>query len=146
MNLSKKLRNHIKGDFLIAGIGNELKEFDKIGIQIVKKGKEIYPDKFIDCGVAPENYLDKIINRGVKTLIILDAVHYEGNDAVRLLFPEDLSIQGISTHSLSLDFIAEYLRNYGIQSIIIGIKPNKNIKKTQEKVLSTLLELIKSFS
>lgn len=170
---------HIKGDFLIAGVGSELpachqawKEFDRIGIEIARKGREIYPEKFIDCGIAPENYLDKIIKQlwnvkcemlnvkpemsnithktlnkktgEVKTLIIVDAVYYEGNEKVKIFLPEDLSIQGISTHSLSLDFIAKYLRNYGIQTVIVGIKPGKGIKESQERVLSALLELIKN--
>lgn len=137
-----ELKNYVKGSFLIAGVGNELKEFDKIGVEIVRKGREIYPEKFIDCGTTPENYLDKIIDKKIGTLIIVDAAYFKDSEKVRIIQPEELAIQGISTHSLSLKFIADYLNNYGIRTIIIGIKPGVGIEEVQKEVLSSLLELI----
>lgn len=131
-----------KGDFLIAGVGNELKEFDKIGIEIARKGKVIYPDKFIDCGIVPENYLEQIVKTGIKTLIIVDAVYYEGNDEFKIILPEELSIGGISTHSVSLNLMTDYLSNYGIKTIIIGINPRNITESTQNSILSALFELI----
>lgn len=138
-----KIKSVISGtNFLIAGVGNELKEFDGVGVEIAREGKEIYPDKFIDCGVVPENYLHKIIDRKVEALIIVDTVYFEDVDEVKIFLPEELAIQGISSHSLSLNFIAEYLANWGIKTIIIGIKPALKNEKVKEKVLSDLFDLI----
>lgn len=139
-----RLASCIEGEFLVAGVGNELKELDRIGVEIARKGRDVYPDKFIDCGVAPENYLDKIIGQGVKTVIVVDAVSYEDAEEAQVFLPEDLSIQGISTHSLSLKLAAKYLRNHGIKTVILGIRPDGDIENTKEKVLSRLLALIEN--
>lgn len=142
MTPSKKIEDYINGSFVIAGVGNESKEVDKVGIEIARKGRKIYPERFIDCGAVPENYLDKVIKKKVGTLIIVDTVYFEGIDDVKVFLPEELTFQGISSHSLSLNFIAEYLKNWEIKTIIIGIKPKLKNKKIQEKVLSDLFELI----
>ena len=141
-SLNRLITKSPNRDFLIAGVGNEFKEYDKIGIEIARKGKAIYPDKFYDCGIVPENYLEQIVKTGIKTLIIVDAVHYGGNDEFKIILPEELSIGGISTHSVSLNLITEYLKNYGIKTIIIGINPYHNTEETQTKILSILFELI----
>jgi hydrogenase maturation protease len=141
MTLSK-LEDYIKGNFLIAGVGNEQKEFDSVGIEVARKGKKMYPDRFIDCGVVPENYLGKIIDRKVETLIIVDTVYFEDVDDVKIFLPEELVLQGISSHSLSLKFIAEYLANWGIKTIIVGIKPTLKGNEVKERVISSLFELI----
>ena len=137
-----ELEDYIDDDFLVVGVGNELKNFDRAGIEIARRGREIYPDKFIDCGVTPENYLDKIINRKVKTLVIIDTVYFTERDDVRIILPEQLSLQGISTHSSSLNIVSEYLNNWGIKTIIIGIKPEPADKLIGVKVLNRLVNLI----
>jgi len=142
MTPSKKIEDYINGSFVIAGVGNELKEFDKVGIEIARRGKEIYPERFIDCGAVPENYLNKVIKKKVRTLIIVDTVYFEGIDDVKVFLPEELAFQGISSHSISLNFIAEYLKNWEIKTVIIGLKPTPRDNQIQEKVLSDLFELI----
>ncbi|MCK4329700.1 hypothetical protein KAX02_07645 [candidate division WOR-3 bacterium] len=137
-----ELEDYIDDDFLVVGVGNELKNFDRAGIEIARRGREIYPDKFIDCGVTPENYLDKIINRKVKTLVIIDTVYFTERDDVRIILPEQLSLQGISTHSSSLTIVSEYLNNWGIKTLIIGIKPEPADKLIGVKVLNRLVNLI----
>ncbi|PIP14140.1 MAG: hypothetical protein COX49_00225, partial [bacterium (Candidatus Stahlbacteria) CG23_combo_of_CG06-09_8_20_14_all_40_9] len=87
MTPSKKIEDYINGSFVIAGVGNELKEFDKVGIEIARRGKKIYPERFIDCGAVPENYLDKIIRKKVGTLIIVDTVYFKGIDDVKVFLP-----------------------------------------------------------
>lgn len=136
-----QLRSHIEGDFLVAGIGNEFKELDRIGIDIAREGRELYPDKFMECGVVPENYLDRIINKKVRTLILVDVVCFEYGDKVKVFLPEELSMQGISTHSIPLKVMAEYLIRYGIKTVIVGLKPDRDIEETKENLLSYLLEL-----
>ncbi len=138
-----QLQSYIEGEFVVAGVGNELKGLDRVGIDIARRGRELYPEKFIDCGVAPENYLDQIINQRVKTVIVVDAVFYEDREEAKIFLPEELSMQGISTHSLSLKLVAEYLRNHGIKTVIVGIRPDSDLEKTGEKVLSRLLQLLK---
>lgn len=148
------LKDYIKGDFLIAGVGNELKEIDSIGVDIAKEGKEKYPDEFIICGIAPENWLGEIITiLGKKTnkekqkiLIIVDAVDFDSPDQedIKVLFPENLSIQGISSHSLSLNFIGEYLKNFNIETIIIGIKPTAHLSRAKKDVISLLFSIIET--
>lgn len=141
--IPSELRKHVDGDFLIAGVGNEDSETDRIGLEIARKGKEAYPDKFIDCGVAPENYLGFVVERGVKTLIIVDAVHFQSEEEARVFLPGQLSLQGISTHSLSLRLMAQYLSHYGIETLILGVKPGKHLQEMGEKILGVLLQLIR---
>ncbi|OYD16620.1 hypothetical protein CH333_02980 [candidate division WOR-3 bacterium JGI_Cruoil_03_44_89] len=142
-NQISKIKSIVNGtNFLIAGVGNELKEIDRIGVELARKGEKIYPDRFIDCGVAPENYLHEIIGRKIETLIIVDVVYFENEGDMKILMPGELALQGISTHSLSLNFMAEYLANWGIKTVIIGIKPTPKNKEVGEKLLSGLYELI----
>jgi hydrogenase maturation protease len=139
VNISSQLKQHIKGKLLIAGIGNTFKGFDGIGVRIARQGKQLHPGKFIDCGTVPENYLGEITSRGIETLIIVDAVHHDRKDDVAVLLPDDLAVQGMSTHSLSLSVVAEYLKNCGIHTVIVGIRPGRDVR---EEVLSNLFELI----
>ncbi len=137
------LENYIEGNFLIAGVGNELSDIDKVGVELAKKGRELYPNLFIDCGTTPENYIDKFINSKIRTLVILDSVSFNNNEDVKIVQPEELSPQGISTHATSLNLLSDYLVNFGIKTVIVGIKPHPRDKEIGDRVLSKLLDLVK---
>lgn len=125
-----KLENYLNDDFLIIGIGNDFKEFDTAGLKLIRKLKKIYPDKCIECGEVIENYLGKIIDKKVKNLIIVDTIYFDGD--FKIFSPKEISLQGISTHSLSLRTISEYLKNWGINTIIFGLNPRLTSAKIQE--------------
>lgn len=141
-SLLSLLKKQVKGRFIIAGIGNPEREADRVGVEIARRGKEIYPDRFIDCGAAPENYLGPIIEKEIETLIVVDAVYSEDTHGPTLFLPEELSLQGMSTHTLSLRVMAEYLMAYGIRTLVIGISADGDRERTEEEVLSNLIELI----
>ena len=82
--------------------------------------------QFLDCGVAPENYLEKIVDIAPQTVIILDAVDLDQPPGtIRIMNAEKIAQGGISTHSLSIRMFVDYLnkRLEAIKCFILGIQP-----------------------
>lgn len=79
----------------------------------------------IDGGAAPENYLEQVVSASPDTVLVVDAVEFGGKPGeVRALDPEELSQNGLSTHTLSLRVVSDYLRARGnARILIVGIQP-----------------------
>ncbi|MCK4644348.1 hydrogenase maturation protease [bacterium] len=122
--VAKELQKYSSEDILAVGIGNELRGDDAIGIYIARKGLERFPDKFIDAGMAIENYIFKILGRKEKIILLIDAVDFKGNPGDAAIIPlEDLKEQGFSTHTLSLGKIKQFFLDSEKELILLGIQP-----------------------
>lgn len=127
-----ELPQYLKKDFLVVGLGNELRGDDGIGVYIVKKGREKFPGKFLDGGMTIENYIFKIIDYPEKTDLLIDAVDFNARPgSMKLVQFSELREQGISTHSLSLDKIAWILKEAGKTVLLLGIQ-GKNVSVGDE--------------
>lgn len=112
-------------DILIVGIGNSLKADDGIGSEICSQLKESIDDNVIDAGTVPENYIQVIINKSPKTILFIDAIDF-GSPAgtVRIFDPCDLTMGGISSHTLSPRILSDMIANNAVVKIyFIGIQP-----------------------
>jgi len=125
-NPSSKFLELLKSGTLIVGVGNPLRGDDGAGIVLMQRLKGIVTAEFLDCGVAPENYLEKIAGIAPRTVVILDAVDLkQPPGTIRLINAEAIARGGISTHSISLRMFTDYLnqRLEEVAIFVLGIQP-----------------------
>jgi len=118
----------LKGKVIILCIGNTERGDDGAGPHLAGmiRGKVKYD--VIDAGVSPENWTGVITRLKPDTIIIVDAVFFDGEPGdVRVFSGEELRQGKISTHDMSPGLLIEYLKgstNAGIY--MIGIKSQAN--------------------
>jgi hydrogenase 3 maturation protease len=119
--------NKLRGSkTVIVGIGNTLKGDDGVGplichqLQLSKICAEI-----IDAGTVPENYIQRIIKKTPKNLLIIDAVDFQAAlGTIEIFRPERLNSTIFSTHTLSPRLFAEMVsRNIEVDVYFVGIQP-----------------------
>jgi len=120
-----KLRNSAT---VIVGIGNILKGDDGAGPLVCEqfRHEKICAD-LIDAGTVPENYIQPIIKKAPKNLIVIDAIDFGAPPGtIKIFKPEQLNSRVISTHTLSpglfVDMICQYIK---LDVYFIGIQPAK---------------------
>ena len=139
------LKDILKGKVLILCLGNLDRGDDGVGIRLSAaiKGKVKY--EVIDAGVTPEDHIGVINRLDPDNIIIVDAIHFEGNVGdMRIFRGEDLRSGQISTHNVSPKLLIEYLASSTKAEIyILGIKPksNKFGEALSEEVEKTVKEL-----
>lgn len=113
---------------VIAGIGNELRQDDFIGSQIVRNLKKVVSsDKILilDCETVPENYLGVIERYKPSHILVIDAAQtgLEPGKYTLVGF-EKVRGEGISTHDLSLEIFAKYIKKVtNAKLILLAIQP-----------------------
>jgi hydrogenase 3 maturation protease len=146
MNLFKNLKKPL----LIVGIGNPMKGDDGAGPAFADKlAAAKKKTAVINCLEVPENYLKKIIGAGAATIILADAVEMgEKPGSVRVFDTESIRETGVSTHGISLELIAETIKQEsGAEVFLLGIQP-KSVKLGEEltdevlKAVNNLVELL----
>ncbi|MBA3052056.1 MAG: hydrogenase maturation protease, partial [Candidatus Omnitrophica bacterium] len=119
----KELGNIIDTDFIVVGIGNELRGDDGAGIYIAAEGMKECAGKFIDAGMAIENHIFKITAINEKLVFIVDAMGGDGEAGqIKIIELDKLNSQGISTHSLSLKMIDLFFKEAGQKVYLVGIQ------------------------
>ena len=114
-------------DFLVVGLGNEMRGDDKAGVLVAENGAKEFPSKFINAGMSIENYIFKITSRPEKNIIIADAADFGGAPGeIRVMPPENLAEQGISTHSLSLKRINVFFDEAVQRVFFLAIQPRSS--------------------
>ena len=124
-NIQQKLKALVGPDTLIVGIGNTLKGDDGVGPFICSRLKKTVPDQIIDAATVPENYIQPIITKNPKVLLIIDAVDFGGTvGAIQILEPDQIHSISLSTHTpsprLFLDVILQSIKP---QVVFLGIQP-----------------------
>ncbi|HUW18340.1 MAG TPA: hydrogenase 3 maturation endopeptidase HyCI [Sedimentisphaerales bacterium] len=111
---------------LIVGIGNLLKGDDAAGPLICRSLKDsgISAD-LIDAGTVPENYIQTIIRKNPRTLLIIDAIDFgQAPGTVGIFKPEQLSSIVFSTHSLSPRLFVDVIEQaIEVDVYFMGIQP-----------------------
>ncbi len=110
---------------VLMGIGNELNGDDAIGVLVTRKLKrELIDWEVIDAGIMPESYTSKIERLKPELIVMVDAIDEER------LIPGDVKIVNrksmgnliLSTHSIPLSVLYDYLSQIVPRIIVIGIK------------------------
>ncbi len=126
--LMLKLKHILKGKVVMLCLGNIERGDDGVGPHIAKaiKGNGRY--EVINAGVAPENYTGLIKRLKPDTIIIIDAIYFDGQPGETRIFSGDELRSGkISTHDVSPKLLIEYLRSStGAGIYILGVRPKSN--------------------
>lgn len=142
---------------LILGVGNRLRGDDAIGCLITDELKSINGLMVIDCGSAPENFIDKVCSSAPNEIIIVDACNFGAEPGKSQLFEEQqikkISSQLLSTHTLPLSLtVAMIKKQIPCKIQLLGVQPERidfgeglspNLKKAKNKIVKYLNELSK---
>ena len=122
------LKNILKGKVIIFCIGNIERGDDGLGPYLAWIIKDNVPYEVIDAGTAPENWTGVITRLKPDTIVIVDAIYFEGEPGeMRIFSGDDLRSGKISTHDVSPKLLIEYLKeSTGADIYILGIKPQSN--------------------
>jgi hydrogenase 3 maturation protease len=118
---------------LIVGIGNTLKGDDGAGPLVCERLREVdISAEVIDTATVPENYIQPIVEKAPRNLIIIDAVDFGASPGATSLFkPEQLNSFAFSTHTLSPRLFVDMIRSQiEVQVYFVGIQP-ENIRLGQ---------------
>ena len=107
-----KLRNSAT---VIVGIGNLLKGDDGVGPLVCEQLAGKTSAELIDAGTVPENYIQPIIKKAPRNLLVIDAIDFGAPaGTIRIFEPEQLNSYALSTHTLSprlfVDMVCQNLR------------------------------------
>ena len=106
-----QVKRLLVGRVCLLGVGNRYRRDDGAGSLVAEKLDGRTGALVIDAGAVPENYLEKVTRSRPDTVLILDAVDFGGAPGtLSILDPECLSSSGLSTHGLSLQIAAQFLK------------------------------------
>lgn len=143
------LKSHLKGKVIILGVGNTLRSDDGVGSILANRIKDKVPFAVLDVGVAPENYLGKVVKEKPDTIVIIDAVDFGGRAGeFRVLEADDIKTTNLFfTHNASISLTINYLKNNLKADIMILIIQPKIIAFGDKlsSPLALTLEKLESF-
>jgi hydrogenase 3 maturation protease len=139
---------------VILGIGNDLKGDDALGPFIARGLKDPGPKIIsLDGGVVPENFTGAIKKENPSHILLVDAVELrKAPGSVRMVHKDEISSYSISTHSMPISFLINYLEmGTGAKIALIGIQPQTmgigedmtmEVKKSAITVMNTLKSIL----
>ena len=125
MNI-RELVKSIDPNTVIIGVGNDISGDDAFGPALAERIKPLFGARCINGGLAPENWLGKIIDMAPSTLIIADAVSFDGEPGeIRIYKPEDLVQELPATHGPGFGPLVQYIRKFlpEIEIYILAVQP-----------------------
>jgi len=119
--------NKLRGSkTVIVGIGNTLKGDDGVGSLICEQLQQAGVGvELIDAGTVPESYIQPIIKKVPRNLLIIDAIDFgDSPGTINIFKPEQLNSLVVSTHTLSprifVDMITQVIN---VDVYFIGVQP-----------------------
>ncbi len=110
-SFSRQVRRLLTGRVCLLGVGNRYRRDDGAGSLVAEQLEGRTGALSIDAGEVPENHLEKVARSRPDTILIVDAVDFGGAPGeLRVLEPGALASSGPSTHGLSLQMTADFLR------------------------------------
>ena len=108
----------------LCGMGNKARGDDGFGPYVIENVQETDNIKKIDCGLHPENYLNKILTLNSDLIIFFDTI--KKKDAKIVLLKNEEIIEknpvSVSTHNLPFSAIYQYLReNTKAEIFLFGV-------------------------
>lgn len=124
------LSSFLKGATRIAvvGVGSEMRGDDAAGMEVVRKLQETLKSPnvlFIEGGVAPENFTSQIRRFEPSHVILIDATDFGAEPGeVVLAEPDAITGQSVSTHTMPLSILTQYLQEQtGAKIALLGVQP-----------------------
>jgi len=120
---AKALAAAVERPVVVLCVGNSVRGDDGFGPAVAAAlGDRV---DVIDAGSAPENELPRAARMGPRTVVLVDAVHFDGRDGeVRVIAPADLRFDDFSTHAASLELCARFLEDAcGARTVLLAAQP-----------------------
>jgi len=146
MHLTDELSKYYTDKIVFVGLGNELREDDGAGLELVerlKSKKEFHKSHFIIAGRNPENHLQAILNYNPQIVIFIDAAEWNGNPGeIKKVNEDEISHTDFSTHTFSIKMIKEYQLNHQqMDFMFLGIQPlSTNFRRGLSDLVKIKLE------
>ncbi len=158
--IKKELEKWLAGSgrVVVAGIGNEIRSDDFVGVKIVRdlNGKVSERICLIECETVPESFMDEIVELKPTHVLLIDAamMGLEPGE-IRLVDAEKVTdFPPISTHMLPLRVFCDYIEQLAHAKIALlliepgntefgeGLSPK--VRATSKKLSSMLSELLRN--
>lgn len=133
---------------ILMGVGNNLRGDDGIGGYIAKNFRK-KNWLSLNCGTAPENFTSIIRKNKPEILVIVDAADMNLKPGrFRIVSVKKIENIGVSTHSMPLSFLINYLSNSAGKIIFIGVQPktikdSENISMELKKSVKEIIKILK---
>ena len=115
---------------VIAGIGNEIRMDDFVGVKIIQdlQGKVSKKVHLIECETVPESFMDEIIELKPSHVLLIDAAMLELKPGdVRLYDAARVAnIPAITTHMLPLRVFCDYITQMAQTKLALLLVEPKN--------------------
>jgi hydrogenase maturation protease HycI len=111
---------------VIVGIGNTLRGDDSAGPLVCEQLRELNVcADVVDTATVPENYIQSIIKKAPRNLLIVDAIDFNAPPGTIEIFkPEQLNPFVFSTHILSPRVFVDMIHSQiDVDVCLIGIQP-----------------------
>jgi hydrogenase 3 maturation protease len=111
----EELKNWLNGatSVVIAGIGNEIRHDDFVGVKIVQdlRGKVPKNVYLIECETVPESFMDEIIELKPSHVLLIDAAMLDLEAGENRLYDpcKVVNVPAITTHMLPLRVFCDYI-------------------------------------
>lgn len=128
------LEDFIRGASRLAviGVGSKMRGDDAAGPKVIENLKELGTIKpgrllLLEGGMTPEDSTKKLREFRPSHVLLIDAADFGGKPGEIALFSrEDIRGVSISTHSMPLSMLLEYIeREFGVRTLMVGIQPGK---------------------
>jgi hydrogenase 3 maturation protease len=139
---------------VIMGIGNILKGDDAAGPLVCErlKNENISAD-VIDTATVPENYIQTVIKKAPRNLIVIDAISFDAAPGtIKVFQTEQLDSIIVSTHTLSPRIFVDMIRkSIELDVYFIGIQPEQTqlgspvSTRVRQAIEELTLVLLKNF-
>ncbi len=110
----------------VLGIGNDLRTDDGVGPYVVSHLDITHPHIMVEnVGSIPEAFAHPLAEFGAQCVILIDAADMRKEPGhIELVSKDRIGGVAISTHSMPLSFLMEYLeQESGAQVVLLGIQP-----------------------
>ena len=148
-NLQDQLKEIITPSALVLTIGNTLKGDDAAGPAVAEKLKSIFPDQIIDAGTTPENYIQPVINKNPKVLLIIDAINFDAPPgSIKIFPPEKIRSMAVSTHAPSPQLFLDVIKSsISPQIFFLAIQPAQTelgqpLSEPVQQAIDTIVKII----
>jgi hydrogenase 3 maturation protease len=141
---------------VVAGIGNEIRSDDFVGVKIIQDLQGKVPDSvhLIECETVPESFMDEIVELKPTHVLIIDAAFLGLNPGeVRLYDAEKVdNFPAITTHMLPIRIFCDYITQMAQTKLALLLIEPKNtefgeglsaeVASASREVLAALLDLL----
>ena len=141
---------------VIAGIGNEIRMDDFVGVKIIQdlQGKVSKKVHLIECETVPESFMDEIVELKPSHVLLIDAALLELKPGdVRLYDAAKVTnIPAITTHMLPLRVFCDYITQMAQTKLALLLMEPKNtdfgegltkeVADSEGRIVSVLLKIL----